>query len=84
MPAYDFICERCGAEREVSFHRQIQTSYIKVVCPACGEPMRKCFPAVAFQFAMSGQYHRQRAARKSREATAYEGRTQESTEYGED
>ena len=84
MPAYDFICDRCGAEREVNFHRQVRTSYIKVECPACGETMRKVFSAVGFKFAMSGEYHRRRAARRDREATAYEGHTQESTEYVED
>ena len=83
MSAYDFICDRCGTEHEVTFHRQIRTSYIKVTCPACGEPMRKCFPTIGFKFAMSEEYHRQRATRRDREEQAYDGYTTESTEYGE-
>ena len=84
MPSYDFVCDRCGAEREINFHRQIRTSYLKVHCLNCGDIMRKVFSVTPFKFTMSGQYHRQRAARKSREATAYEGHTQEATEYVED
>ena len=82
MPSYDFICDRCGAEREVNFHRQVQTSHIKVACLACGDAMRKCFPAVGFKFTMSGAYRRQRAERRAREDAAYRGHTDESTEYG--
>ena len=83
MPSYDFICDRCGAEREVNFHRQVHTAHVKVACLACGEPMRKCFPTVGFKFTMSGAYRRQRAARRDREERAYDGYTTESTEYGE-
>ncbi len=41
MPLYDYRCERCGLDFEVS--RSIKDSGIPADCPVCFEPARRVF-----------------------------------------
>ena len=40
MPLYDYGCPECGAEKEVQ-HTVSEIGKIKVLCDACGNPMKK-------------------------------------------
>jgi len=40
MPLYDYGCPDCGAEKEVQ-HNVSEIGKIKVLCDACGKPMKK-------------------------------------------
>lgn len=50
MPAYDFYCPRCGAEREIF------VGYDEILYPprCCGAPMRKRIPRVNVNFNFPG------------------------------
>ncbi len=53
MPLYEYLCESCGERSEIL---QRFGDLPEVVCPSCGEPMRRLPSAPSFQFKGTGFY----------------------------
>lgn len=39
MPNYDYVCDTCSYEEEI--YQSITEEPLELVCPACGEPLRR-------------------------------------------